>query len=39
MSTGAYDISSYYMEHKRQQAQAMKNAKRVALEVAKEFDK
>ena len=39
MSTGAYDVTSYYMEHKRQQAQAMKNAKRVALEVAKDFEK
>jgi pyruvate ferredoxin oxidoreductase alpha subunit len=27
LAVGPYDISAYYMEHKRQQAEAMKNAK------------
>ncbi len=39
MSVGPYDTPSYYLEHKRQQAEGMKNAKIVALEVAKEFEK
>lgn len=39
MAVGPYDIPSYYMEHKRQQAEAMKNAKKVILEVAEEFEK
>lgn len=39
LAVGPYDTPSFYMEHKRQQAQAMTNAKEVALEVAKEFEK
>lgn len=37
IAVGPYDISSYYMEHKRLQAQAMINAKKVILDVAREF--
>ena len=36
---GAYATPAYYMETKRAQAQAMMNAKKVALEVAAEFEK
>lgn len=36
---GPYDAAHYYMEHKVQQAHAMMNAKKVILEVAKEFEK
>jgi len=39
MSVGPYDTPAYYMEHKRQQAQAMINAKKVILEVAEQFEK
>ncbi|WDV46673.1 pyruvate ferredoxin oxidoreductase [Clostridiaceae bacterium M8S5] len=39
LSVGPYDTPMYYIEHKRQQAQAMINAKKVAIEVAKEFEK
>lgn len=39
MSVGPYDTPMYYMEHKRQQAQAMINAKKAILEVAEEFEK
>lgn len=38
LAIGPYDISSYYMEHKKQQAEAMKNAKAVILSVAKNFE-
>lgn len=38
MSVGPYAISSYCMEAKRAQAQAMRNAKQVILDVAKEFE-
>lgn len=38
MSVGPYAISSYCMEAKRAQAQAMINAKEVILQVAKEFE-
>lgn len=38
LSMGPYDTQHYYMEHKKQQSEAMKNAKRVILEVAKEFE-
>lgn len=34
---GPLDLQDYYMEHKRQQHEAMKNARRVILEVGKEF--
>jgi len=39
LSVGPYDTVAYYMEHKKQQAEAMKNAKAVILEVAKDFEK
>lgn len=39
LAVGPYDISAYYMEHKKQQAEAMKNAKEVILSVAKDFEK
>jgi pyruvate ferredoxin oxidoreductase alpha subunit len=37
LAVGPYDVSNYYMEHKKQQAEAMKNAKAVILDVAKRF--
>ena len=39
LAVGPYDISNYYMEHKKQQAEAMKNAKPVILSVAEKFEK
>lgn len=39
LAVGPYDISNYYMEHKVQEAEAMKNAKARVLEVAAEFEK
>lgn len=39
LSTGPYDIPAYYMEHKRQQAEAMINAKIISLKIAEEFEK
>ncbi|NTV88892.1 MAG: pyruvate ferredoxin oxidoreductase [Clostridiales bacterium] len=39
LAVGPYDISPYYMEHKKQQAEAMKNAKSVILEVGARFEK
>jgi pyruvate ferredoxin oxidoreductase alpha subunit len=39
MAVGPYDISNYYMEHKVQEAEAMKSAKGRILEVAEEFEK
>lgn len=39
MAVGPYDIPAYYMEHKKQQATAMENAKQVILDVAAEFEK
>ncbi|MBN7772712.1 pyruvate ferredoxin oxidoreductase [Clostridium aminobutyricum] len=39
MAVGPYGISAYYMEFKMQQADAMKKAKKVILEVAAEFEK
>jgi len=39
LAVGPYDVSNYYMEHKKQQAEAMKNAKKVILEVAERFEK
>ena len=39
MSVGPYDVPAYYMEHKRHQAQGMINAKRVILDVAREFER
>lgn len=37
LAVGPYDISAYYMEHKKQQAEAMKRAKAVILDVAEAF--
>ena len=39
LAIGPYDISAYYMEHKVQQARAMKAAKARILEVAAEYEK
>jgi len=39
LAVGPYDTCPYYMEHKVQQAQAMKNAKQVILDVAADFEK
>ena len=39
LSVGPYDLSAYYMEHKVQQAEAMKAAKQRILEVAEAFEK
>lgn len=37
MAVGSYSVSNYYMEAKRQHAQAMMDAKQVVLDVAKKF--
>jgi len=39
VSLGPLDLFDYYFEHKRQQADGMDNAKKVFLDVAKEFKK
>lgn len=39
LSVGPYDIAAYYMEHKYQQAAAMKNAKQVILDVSADYSK
>lgn len=39
ISYGTYDTTSYYIEHKRHQAEGMINAKKVILEIADEFEK
>lgn len=39
MAVGPYAVSNYYMEAKKQHAQAMTEAKQVVLDVAKEFAK
>jgi pyruvate ferredoxin oxidoreductase alpha subunit len=39
MAVGPYGISAYYMEFKIQQAEAMKQAKKVILKVAADFEK
>ena len=39
IAIGPLDLQAYLFEHKRQQAEAMKNAKKVILEVAKDFEK
>lgn len=39
LAVGPYDVSPYYMEHKVQQAEAMKNAKKAILDVAADFEK
>ena len=38
MAVGPYSVSNYYFEAKRAQAEAMKNAKQVVLDVAKEYE-
>ncbi|MCQ2540224.1 MAG: pyruvate ferredoxin oxidoreductase [Acetatifactor sp.] len=38
MAVGPYAVSNYCMEEKKAQAEAMKNAKQVILDVAKEFE-
>lgn len=38
IAVGPYDTASFYMEHKRQQAEAMIDAKKVILEVAKAYE-
>lgn len=37
MAVGPYSVSNYYFEAKRAQAEALKNAKQVTLDVAKEY--
>ncbi len=39
IAIGPYDTASFYLEHKRQQAEAMIKVKDIALEVAAEFEK
>ncbi len=39
LAIGPLDLQAYLFEHKTQQAIAMKNAKKVILEVAKDFEK
>lgn len=39
MAVGPYSVTNYYFEAKRAQAQALKNAKQVTLDVAKEYEK
>jgi len=36
---GPLDLQDYYMEHKKQQHEAIKGAKKIVLDVAKEFEK
>lgn len=38
LSVGPYDTPAYYMEHKKQQAVAMENARKAIAEVAKDFE-
>ncbi len=38
MAVGPYAVSNYYMETKRAQREAMKNAKKVILEIAEKFE-
>jgi len=38
VAVGPYDMVQYYMEHKVQQAEAMKRSGRVILDVAKEYE-
>jgi pyruvate ferredoxin oxidoreductase alpha subunit len=39
IAVGPLDLQNHYFEHKRGQAEGMKNAKKVILEVAAEFEK
>lgn len=38
LAVGPYDVTHYYMEHKKQEAEAMKNAKTAILEQARRFE-
>lgn len=38
LAVGPYDVTHYYMEHKKQQAEAMKNAKTAILRQAQQFE-
>ncbi|MBE6817441.1 MAG: pyruvate ferredoxin oxidoreductase [Ruminococcaceae bacterium] len=38
MAVGPYSVTNYYFEAKRAQAEALKNAKQVTLDVAKEYE-
>lgn len=38
LAVGPYDVCAYYMEHKRQQAEAMRKAKAVILKTAARFE-
>lgn len=38
IAVGPLDLPNYFFEHRRQQAQAMINAKKIILDVAKEFE-
>lgn len=38
LAVGPYDVTQYYMEHKKQQAEAMKNAKTAILRQAQQFE-
>ncbi len=38
LAVGPYDVTNYYMEHKKQEAEAMKNAKAAILEQARRFE-
>ncbi len=37
MAVGPYDVTNYYFEHKKQEAEAMKNAKQAILDQGKRF--
>ncbi len=39
MAVGPYSVTNYYFEAKRAQAEALKNAKQITIEVAKEYEK
>ena len=39
IAVGPLDLPNYFFEHRRQQAQAMINAKQVILDIAKEYEK
>lgn len=38
LAVGTYDTPQYYMEHKKAQTEAMKNARKVIKDIAKEFE-
>ncbi len=38
LAVGPYDVTNYYFEHKKQEAEAMKNAKQAILDVAEKFE-